>query len=769
MLNALADFTVRFRWPIVVLFAAITAFFARQLPRAEIEPALKAMLPQDLPARANLDKIEEIFGGTEMILVVISAQDVLAAKTLERAKKISKAMERVKEFDKVVSLFTLKDIKGEGGSMIVDPAVRRIPKSEKRREALRADLKDNDMIYGSVLSKDFKHTAIVGFLNFKATDEVVLQKVEQIISDTPGPEAVEIGGMPFVRVHVGKDIRSDLRRFMPVGLGIMLVFLFVCFRQLRGVLLPAIVTVMAIVFSMGLIPLVGWKIQMVTVILPVFLIAVANDYGIHVLARYQEDNRPGRDLTSHELARSGVRELAKPILATGITTVVGVLCLLTHIVIPAKQMGVLAAGGVVYALLGSLLFIPAVLAILPRAKPVLADPGDADAKVSLLDRLLRGTAAAAARRPKGILIAVAVSIAPVAWGITFLTVDTNPINYYQHDAPVARASNLINDHLGGSLSISVVAEGDVKDPSVMGQIDQLETHLEKHPNVDITTSIAKVVRKMNQVMNDGDEAFDKIPDTREAIAQYFLLYSMSGEPDDFDKLVDYPYRHAQVVARINDNSTGIAKEIVEYTHEYISSGEDRPFTMVGGFADLFYELVGHIVRGQVLSLVLSMLLVGALVAILFRSVVAGLLATIPLALSMLLLFGLMGYIEVELNAATALLSSIMIGVGVDYTIHYLWRYKSERQQGFAPTDAIKTTLTTTGRGIVFNALSVVVGFAVLTISSFVPVQFFGILVLVSISACLLGALVVLPAVSLVFRPSFLEPANSPNEKETSKP
>ena len=280
--------------------------------------------------------------------------------------------------------------------------------------------------------------------------------------------------------------------------------------------------------------------------------------------------------------------------------------------------------------------------------------------------------------------------------------------------------------------------------------------------MDITSSIAKVVRQMNEVMHDGDKTFDSIPDTRDTIAQYFLLYSMSGEPDDFDRLVDFPYENAQITARINESSTGTIKEVTQYVKDYVAKDGSGTFVLIGGMADLFSELVDHVVNGQITSLSLSLGLVAIMVGFLFRSFVAGLIAAVPLTLAMLMLFGLMGYTGIELNISTAMLSSIMIGVGVDYTIHFLWRYKDERNRGLDPVQAVRTTLTTSGRGIVFNALSIIVGFAVLMLSAFLPVRFFGILVVVSIGACLLGALVFVPTMVLLFRPRFLEPTTQPN-------
>src|SRR5690606_14579829 len=114
---------------------------------------------------------------------------------------------------------------------------------------------------------------------------------------------------------------------------------------------------------------------------------VANDYGIHIMARYQEDNAPGNQMTGKDLAHRGVVELARPVLATGITTIVGMLCLLSHMIIPAKQLGILAGIGVFFAMVGSLLFIPAVLAVLPKPKPVF-DLNDTSKKAGLVDRML---------------------------------------------------------------------------------------------------------------------------------------------------------------------------------------------------------------------------------------------------------------------------------------------------------------------------------------------------------------------------------------------
>ncbi|MEE8605253.1 MAG: MMPL family transporter [Candidatus Aminicenantaceae bacterium] len=752
-MSRVAKGIVRFRWLIIVGFVAVALFFGSRIPRAEIESDIKGMLPSDMESRINTDQIDELFGGTDMLMVILKSEDVLNPETLRRTKEISKGMKRVKGVDKVLSLFELKNIKGEEGSMIVEPAVRRIPKTEKQKEILRKEIEENDIVYGSVISEDFTLTAIIALLKSDISDTVIVKEVQDLVAQYPGEEEVVIGGLPFTRVQVTKSIQGDFRRLLPLGILIMLVFLFFCFKQLRGVLLPFVVVIMSIFFAMGLITLLGWKIHVITILVPIMLIAIANDYGIHLIAKYQEYNYEGNPYSKKELAMKIFSSLSKPVILTGLTTTAGMLCLLGHVIIPSRQLSVLASCGILFALAASLLFIPAVVSMLPKSKPILLAKNN---KRPFLEKILTLFGKMVTSKPKAIIAFAVVSALAISVGIFFVIVDTDPNKYYPDDHPIAYSGQLVNDNLGGAQNISVVFQGDIKDPGIMNKIDNMEHELNEMPEVGNTTSIARVVRQMSRALNDPDEEwYDKIPNSRNAVAQYFELYSMSGDPDDFEKMVDFPYEHALLTARLNTASTKKMDIVINRVKQ--KTVNDPDVMLVGGFGSILSELAHKVVSGQLLSLGLAILVVGILLMILFRSLTAGLISAIPLAVSVTTLFGLMGIFRIELNVATAMLSSIMIGVGVDYTIHYLWRFREERQNGLDLQEAAKKTLNTTGRGIVFNALSVMVGFVVLFTSSFIPVRFFGFLVVVSISSCLMGALILVPALCIVIKPKFLEP------------
>jgi uncharacterized protein len=756
-----SEWVVRNAWPIIAVFVALAACFAVPIGWIDVDPEIKNQLPPDMPARLNVRAIEDRFGGSELVMVVFTAPDVLDPAVLAQVQGVSDALAEVPIIDRVMSPFTLTDIRGDpSGMMTVEPAIPEIPAGADEQAALKARLRDNELVYGNVVARDFAAVSVIGLLSAEAKDSDTIAAVQAAIAASPGPAEVVIGGMPDVRENVSADIRSDIRRFAPIGFLVIIGFLFVTLRQARGVFVPFTVQLAAILVSMGLIPLLGWKVQMVTVVLPVMMLAVGNDHAIHVIARFQEENVPGRTAGAPELARRVLSELGVPVIAAGLTTAAGMLCLLTHIVVPAQQLGVLAGVGVVVAIIGSLTYAPAVLSKLPVPRP-LATLGEGEigqrGKGGGMERVLRALASVVVARPRAMVVGCLVFVALSSAGLPRLEVDTNPVNYYPSTAPVAVTAQAINDHFGGSTEIAVMVEGDMRDPAVLAKLQGLEEALQQMPQVGYTMSIAQVVRAMNRAMQGDAPGTDVLPDSREKVAQLYELYGMGGDTADLERMVDFEYTHALLTARVSSLSTGEIAEVVDEVERYTAEHFGEMPVTVGGFGAVFAELVDAVVDGQITSLSLSFLVVGLLCSLSFLSFEAGIYCLVPLMLAAPSLFGLMGWSGIELNVVTAMLSSIMVGVGVDYTVHFLWRYRVERRSGVEPEQAAYRTLVSAGRGIVFNAMSVVFGFSVLFLSNFLPVRFFGFLVTVSIGGCLIGAMVLMPPLMILLRPKFCEP------------
>jgi predicted RND superfamily exporter protein len=321
--------------------------------------------------------------------------------------------------------------------------------------------------------------------------------------------------------------------------------------------------------------------------------------------------------------------------------------------------------------------------------------------------------------------------------------------------PISQCSKLINKYLGGSQNISFLVEGDVKDPKVLNRMQMYEDSLKKLPGVAHVTSMADVIPIMSKaILDKGDTGYNRIPDSRDAVAQYLELYSMSGNPEDFERLVDFNYEKAQVMVGINNGSTQIINTINNTMRDF--SKNDSSIKAVGGQAVIMNELATTLIKGQIDSILCAFIAIFTLVVILFRSFRAGLIASIPLGVSLVLGFGAMGLFGIHLDIATAIISSIVMGTGVDFTIQFLWKYRSARQDGLDYAESIVTTLTTTGRAIAFNAICVVAGFGVLIFSSMPPMKHLAILFSVLTMACMIATLMVVPAICILWKPKFLD-------------
>ncbi len=751
---------ITYRWWIIVISILVTLGFSTLMFKIEVDPDLKNYFPSSMTSVVNTDRIEEVFGNQDLVMIIFETDDILNRNTLKRLKVVEKEIGRIEGVKRTSSLFGSNRIFGEEGIMYVEPTVLRLPQNDLQKEKLRAQIKENSLVYKSLVSDDFKATALIVTLEKEADEDAIFNGIRHILEVHKGSENIYFGGLPYLRQAINKDIKRDGLVLIPIALILMLVFLYLVFRDWRGVWLPFLVVVLSALLGLSLIPLLGWKFYVISLLVPILLIAVANDYGIHMFAKYQELTASGKSISMAETASWITKSLWKPILLTGLTTIAGISALWAHAMIPARQMALLASVGILLAIFFSLVLLPALLSLL--REPTLTH-SSANRAMKFSGNPLRKFAFFVVRKNTHIPQVALFLTLLISTGIFFLKVDSNEENFFPERHEVKKAAHLINEKFGGSETISVMFSGDMLDPDILKRMEGYRELLEKEDAIDLTISFSGVIREISKALNDpGDLLYDRIPPTREAVAQYLELYVMNGNPEELEQLVDFNYENAHLMIRINDARNETINGIIEQLDEMAI--EDQAISAIGGYGYIRSELANKVLSGTYYSLGIALVIIFLLISLIFRSVIAGILGIIPLLISMLILFGLMGITGIRLDIATALLSSIMVGVGVDYSIHFLWRYKEERRQNRYATKAIITTITTTGRGIIFNALSVIVGFVVLLISSFAPIRFFGILVVVSILSCLIGALVILPALVLRYNFKFLEPSELRNRK-----
>jgi uncharacterized protein len=542
---------------------------------------------------------------------------------------------------------------------------------------------------------------------------------------------------------------------------VMFVFLWVSFREIRGVLLPFSVVVFSIIVCMALIPAFGWELSLIGVLIPIMMLAIANNYGVYFIARYQDLNAHQPNLTMIQIVRKSVSYLSKPVLFCGLTTIVGIMGLVAHLLIPARQMGVVTGIGISFALVVSLLFIPAVMSLLKKGKPHNDLSGEPKGFFSLL---LDRTGKIVTKRPKTVVIAFSVFFILCTLGLVFfkVTPDSNSVLPKKHSFNQAIA--VADKHFGGNKTISVMFDGDAKDPKLLNDLDLYEKELEKISNVGSVTSLSTLVKKMSMALNDSTDAgYNQIPDHRDAVAQYLELYSMNGDPADLEQFVNFDYTKTLMTIQYSASSISDINSIIKRLDE-LSKNSSFPH-VAGGFSLVDKEMSESIITGQNYSLLFAFAAILLLIAWIFKSFKAGFIGSLPLVFAVFCTFGLMGWLGMELNMVTALLSSISIGLGVDFTIQVFWRIKWELANGYDFAESVKITLKTIGRGISINAFAVMLGFAVLFLSSFPIIQSFAFLIILSLFLCLICALVLIPAICMVFKSTFLGVQNISIKKE----
>ncbi|MFW6181784.1 MAG: efflux RND transporter permease subunit, partial [Spirochaetota bacterium] len=274
----------------------------------------------------------------------------------------------------------------------------------------------------------------------------------------------------------------------------------------------------------------------------------------------------------------------------------------------------------------------------------------------------------------------------------------------------------------------------------------------------------ELVRRLNRIYNFRGEAYNEIPadpsrypvedaaGLRNLISQYLLIYS--GNLDRFADDALEPSR-ARMIVQVRSTGTWEVRSIMDDAVRYARSRLPEGYEVdIAGYADMEAAVTGMIVRSQLLSVGAALVAVFLIVAVSFRSLSAGLFSIVPLSFAIVINFGLMGLAGITLDIATAMIASIAIGIGVDYAIHFLHRYRHERSRSRSPDEAAARTMSTTGKAIGFNALAVGAGFAVLLLSNFNPLRYVGLLTAVTMAVSGLAALTLLPVLLNLILPRF---------------
>ncbi|MEW6269593.1 MAG: MMPL family transporter [Thermodesulfobacteriota bacterium] len=752
-------------WPkaALLIVAVATTLFAWHARATRLDASVETLLAEGDSDKAYYDEIRRLFGSDEIGVVGVITDDVYRPEVLEKIRRLTDEIAAIDGVAEVVSLTNAVDPVAD----VLDPPplVDAIPRTPEESAALRAKLAERPIYLKNLVSADGHAAALNVFFEEVSDEEFarrgIDQAVQAIVARANGPEQVVYTGLPHFKVYAADAMWNDLARFVPIAFGIVVVVLALCFRSLRGVVLPLLAITVTLVWTLGIMALAGTPLSLGTLALPPLLLVLAGAYCLHVLADYYE--AAAASASPREAVLHTLRSTGAPIVITAITTVIGFLSLVTNQIVSIRQLGLYASIGVAIAFVMSLVVVPAALAVLRLPRAVREDYSPA------VSRFLAAVATFSIERRTAIIVATALLCAACLTQIPKIQVDNNLHSFFREDDPVRAATDAINENLVGSMAFYVAIDADK--PGTMKKLDTLERiralqkHVDSLPGVDKTISFVDYAELLDRgTQSAGAEGGDIIVDEQgnlveggapsgerktfwENPAQLdSVIQLVASSPKSFQRVVNADFSRTHILVRTTLARSSDIEALVREIHDFAA----RTFppelrARATGNLILMMETTSDLVSGQIASLAMATVAIFAVMALMFLSVRIGLIAMVPNFVPVIVFFGLMGLTGAPLNLGTTIIASIVLGIVVDDTIHLMSRLSTEIKRTTEQETAMVRTFSSVGKPALFNSVLLFLGFASLATSTFVPLQQFGVLSAITILAAIVTELALFPA------------------------
>jgi predicted RND superfamily exporter protein len=748
-MNKLARTVISLRIPIIIVTVAITAvlgFFAKDI---RINPDILGYLPQDDPVTLLNDYISETYGGSQLAVVALESENVFTRRTLETVDQLTEQFRLIDGVRYVTSLTNIIDIRKvddwlEVGKLI-DPA--RVPLEEQELENLRAYTLGKEMYRGRLVSADGRATVIVCKLEEGADEPRVATEIRKAVSDARPVDKVYFAGLPFQLDEISTLVVQDLIRLVPLAAVLIIASLYIGLRSLRGVLLPLLSALISSIWVIGVMSLCGVAFSVISNIIPVVLIAVGSAYSIHVVSSFSEI--PPGSSNRRRQSRRALSRVALPVVLAAVTTIAGFTAFVFGSYLGMiKEFGIFSALGILFSLILALTFVPSVLSLLPplriragsrRRTATPADESENRGTFFCLGRWLL-------RRHRAVFAVTVALVGISVIGMPLIRREVDILSYFKKDTQIRISEQMMQRRFGGSTTLQILVKGNIQDPKVLHKMKEMEELLRSRPELHNVYSVVELVEAMNDAMVDERA----IPESEAQVANLWFL--LEGE-ESLYQLVNETADEAVIQATMESMNTGVMSELIQVIRSRIETHEGPEVSFqLGGFLLMYNALDEAVRNSQIQSLLVAMALIFLCNLFLLRSVAGSLVGLIPIVFTLFILFGTMGLCGIPLDVVTVVLGSISIGVGVDYSIHFLSRLREEYRHSGQREASLVNTIGTTGKAIAVNMVTVSLGFISLMFGTLLPLRRFALLIMATMIGSGVGALLVLPSIMMMSSP-----------------
>ncbi|MDH3890650.1 MAG: MMPL family transporter [candidate division Zixibacteria bacterium] len=767
MKKALTEFAIKKPIWVIVIAVLITAFFAAQFPKIQIDTDPENMLAEDEPVRVFEHDMKELFGLSDFLAVgIVNEPSAFTPDILNRIYRITAEIEEIDGVisEDIMAPSTVDDInQGEAGELIIESLMADEIETQSEADHIFARIQDNAILRGKLAGEDGKAIAIMVPIESKDQSRRIATEIQAIADKHAAGFEVHIAGLPMAEDSFGAQMFAQMAYSAPAAMLIIFLLLWILFRKAKVVAGPMIVAMMTVIWSMGLLILTGNTVHIMSSMIPIFLMPIAVLDSVHILSEFHDNYRKGK--SKETTIRQTISELFTPMLFTSLTTFAGFLSLTLAPIPPVQVFGIFVAFGILVAWLLSITLNPAIGMLI--SEKTLRNFGGEDSENSALAKIMHGFRGFSYRRNKAIILGALALMVISAVGLSMIVVNDNPVKWFKRSHPIRVADAAMNMHLAGTYMNYLVLEGAeeniMKRPDVQHYLEALQDDLVKNEIVGAVTGLPDIVKKVRYELFGADSSKLTLPDNANEIGQMLFLYEMSGgDPDDLFKFVTPEYDQVNLWVQMKNGDNLAVSSVVERGDRYLAE-HPLPDGITARWAGLPYiniEWQDQMVTGMRNSLLGSYVVVLIMMMFLFRSWRWGLASMLPLTMTIMAIYAFIGYIGKPYDMPVAVLSSLTLGLSIDFAIHFIQRLRMIHKRTNDFRASFEEVFESTGRAIARNVLVIAIGFVPMLFSSLVPYITVGSFFLAIMIVSGLVTMLLLPAVARTFHKKMLPTTNT---------
>jgi len=647
------------------------------------------------------------------------------------------------------------------------------PTTEAEALQVREKAQNQPILNRSLVSTNGQAIALYIPMTSKDVSYKISNLLKERYAAYEGDDEFFITGLATAQDVFGVEMFQQMAVATPMAMTLIMALLWFFFRNFILILSPMIVANLAVMITMALMVVTGHAIHIMTSMIPIFIMPIAVLDGVHILSEFYDRYPQFKD--RKKTLKVVMQELSKPMLLTTVTTATGFAALNLIPLPPLQDFGTFVSIGVILAWALTMTLIPAYIMLMPERK--FANFGMQHTRhpggQGYLARVLPKVGHSALNYAKPItVLAILLSLASM-YGISKLIPNDNPMKWFGESHEIRKADKILNEMFAGSymayLSLKASENQAFKEPEVLNYINDFQAYINKSETVGKTIAMTEIVKTVHRELFSGNEEQYRIPDTRAAVAQTLLTFQNSHRPNDLWHYVTPDYQEANIWFQLKSGDNQDMIKVEKMVDHYFSENPPPAGLKREWFGMTHINVVwqDHVTVGVVKAFSGSFIIIMITLMVLFRSVSWGLLAMIPLTFTVTVIYGVAGLVSGNLDTPLAILTSVSIGLAVDYAIHFISRSRHLRPNYNSWKETIPAVFGEPSRAITRNVIVVGVGFLPLLLTPLVPYQMVGILLSSILVLGGIATLVILPALIYLFEKQLFRARNQKTLREAS--